>query len=136
MLDGNSPDVSYSSLGQGGGETLPITKKPVAPEVDPMAHATKLEGSNPADKFDEAKLLEALGLPEKNPVTPPVAVKETKKSHSLFKKKEQTEKAKVTINQSQGFLMPFVNWINGVGNAVWKIATSWIPMKQTGTGTA
>lgn len=37
---------------------------------------------------------------------------------------------------SNGFFMSFVNSFNGLLDGIWKILTSWIPMKQTGTGTA
>ena len=134
MLDGNSPDVGLSSLGRRNGETLPIVEKPIAPEVDnppeiddSMEHATPII-KNPTDDSAAVELLKTLGLSGKEPVRP---IHEEK-----IKPIKPPEKTATSTNQSRGFLMPFVNWINGVGNTVWKIATSWIPMKQTGTGTA
>lgn len=128
-----------------------------------MTHSTPLSTEqmmfghsqvSPEDKQQEEELLRTLeslrGTREKPDEEMPQLLNELdqKSAKPSEKKIEKPPIIKKTTGETianavkknpstqRGFLMPLVDLVNGVSNTVWKLATSWIPMKQTGTGTA
>lgn len=126
MLDATTLENNQLPINsQGKIEKPDILDEPTIDRFDPMAHATKLEKS-PADKTAEEEITKLLeNLPKEKPISASPA--------KAVKKPEQP--TKVTINQSKGFLMPFINGFNGLVGSIWEALKSLIPMKQTGTGT-
>lgn len=54
----------------------------------------------------------------------------SEKAPAVDKKPEPKISPKKNINQQQGFLMPFVNGINGLMDGIWSALKSLIPMKK------